>query len=157
MNKFTPKTELFKRLLDFKKSESLSSKSMDLKTINPLLLAHIGDAYFSLFVRQKILSFGEIKVNDLHRISAETVSAASQKNAYDFLEKNVLTDSEKEIFRRGRNAKSHLKKNASASTYHASTGFETLIGFYFLTNEQERLKEIVEAAFWFIVEETAAT
>lgn len=154
MKKFTSKKELFQRILDLKNSEK-APKNLDLKMINPLVLAHIGDAYFSLFVRQKIISFGEIKVNDLHKISAEIVSAASQKNAYDFLEKNILTEEEKEIFRRGRNAKSHLKRNATAETYHASTGFETLLGFYYLKGNDKRLEEIVEDAFWFIVENCA--
>ena len=151
MNKFTSKKELFQRILDLKTLEK-APRNLDLKTVNPLVLAHIGDAYFSLFVRQKIISFGEIKINDLHKISAEMVSAASQKTAYEFLEQNILTEEEKEIFRRGRNAKSHLKKNATVAVYHASTGFEALLGFYFLSGEKERLEEIVEAAFWFIVE-----
>lgn len=123
--------------------------------INPLVFAHIGDAYFSLFVRDKLISFGEIKVEDLHKMSAKIVCANSQKIAYDFLEKSILTEEEKEIFKRGRNAKSHAKKNASNAVYHASTGFEAILGFLYLTGNFERLKEICEESFWFLIETLA--
>lgn len=156
IKKFAAKSELFQRIYDLKTketSEQNSSKNLDAKMINPLVLAHIGDAYFSLFVRNKLISFGEIKVNDLHKLSSEIVSANSQKNAYDYLEKFILTDEEKEIFKRGRNKKSHAKKNTTNEIYHASTGFESVLGFLYLNKNFKRLDEICNASFWRIVEE----
>lgn len=153
---FTSKNELFQRILDLKTREFDEEnliKTLDIKILNPLVYAHIGDAYFSLFVREKLLSFGEIKVNDLHKMSAEIVSANSQKIASDYLEKFVFTDEEKEILRRGKNKKSHAKKNTTNAIYHASTGFEAVLGFLYLTQNFDRLKEICEKSFGKIIEE----
>lgn len=151
---FTSKIELFQRILNLKQ-EDFNNKNLDIKMINPLVFAHIGDAYFSLFVRNKLLSFGEVKINDLHKMSAEIVSANSQKIAYDYLEISLLTDEEKEIFKRGRNAKSHGKKNTTNEIYHASTGFESILGFLYLNKNFDRLNEICETSFWVIIENLA--
>ena len=58
-----------------------------------------------------------------------------------------LTDEEKDIVRRGRNANPHSHaKNADIVDYKYATGFEALIGFLYLTGEKERLNEILEKA-----------
>ena len=58
------------------------------------------------------------------------------------IEKN-LTEKELEIVRRGRNAENHhLPKNADPADYMYSTAFEGLIGYLYLTKQDERLKEI---------------
>ena len=123
----------------------------EIKSVDSLVLAHIGDAYFSLFARTKLLTSGYINVNNLHKMSAEIVSANSQKDAYFAIE-DRLTEEETEIFKRGRNAKSHAKKNTKISTYHISTGFEALLGFLYLAKNFDRLNEICETAFESITE-----
>ena len=124
---------------------------VEAKSLNIINLAFIGDAVYSLYIRQKLLSEKEEKPNDLNKASSALVCAEAQSGLSERL-LSVMTEEEVDIFRRGRNAKSHLKKNATVAVYHASTGFEALLGFYYLKGEQERLEEIVEAAFWFIVE-----
>ena len=118
---------------------------VDVKELSPLVLAHVGDAWFHLFVRVKLLD-SENRVHDLHERSAQIVSAINQAHAYREIEYQ-LSEEERDIFRRGRNAKSHLSKSASASDYHTSTGFETLLGVLFLTRQFARLNEIADAAF----------
>ena len=118
---------------------------VDVKEVSPLVLAHVGDAYFHLFVRLKLLG-REHRVHELHERSAQIVSAVNQAHAYRSLEP-LLTDEERDMFRRGRNAKSHLSRSASASEYHMSTGFEALLGALFLTKQFNRLNEIADAAF----------
>lgn len=120
-------------------------EGLDEREISPLILAHVGDAYFHLFVRVKLIG-RERRVHELHERSARIVSAVNQAFAYRSIEAR-LTDEERDIFRRGRNAKSHLSKSASASEYHMSTGFEALLGTLFLRRNFERLNEIAEAAF----------
>jgi ribonuclease-3 family protein len=53
----------------------------------------------------------------------------------------ALDDEEKDIVRRGRNAhaKHQAPKSATTAEYSASTGFEALIGFHFLTGNMERI------------------
>ena len=120
--------------------------SVDVKQLSPLVLAYVGDAYFHLFVRTRLLSYEQGKVQALHSFSAQIVSAVWQCRAYQGIEE-MLTEEERGIYRRGRNAKSHAPRSASVAEYHASTGFEALLGSLYLTEQHERLYEIAEAAF----------
>lgn len=121
----------------------------DVKQLNPLVLAYVGDAYFHLFVRTRLLSYEQAKVQALHAFSAQIVSAVWQAKAYQGIEER-LTEEEKGIYRRGRNAKSHAPRSASVAEYHASTGFEALLGSLYLSEQNERLYEIAEASFQII-------
>ncbi len=117
----------------------------EVKTLSPLVTAYIGDAYFHLYVRTRLLSVTH-KISKLHDLSADIVSAVSQAAAYKEIE-SQLTDDERDIFRRGRNAKSHAPRSATVEEYHASTGFESLLGELFLKKNFSRLDEICELAF----------
>ena len=117
----------------------------DIKTLSPLVLAHIGDAYFHLYIRTKLLEVTH-NITRLHDLSAEIVSAPAQAKIYSELE-IFLSAEERDIFRRGRNAKSHAPRKASVAEYHASTGFEALLGELFLRKNFARLDEICERAF----------
>ena len=121
-------------------------RNVDVKQLHPLVLAYVGDAYFHLFVRTRLLSYEQAKVQALHSFSAQMVSAVWQARAYQGIEE-MLTEEEKGIFRRGRNAKSHAPRSASVSEYHVSTGFEALLGSLYLSEQNERLYEIAEASF----------
>ena len=123
----------------------------DPRAIHPLVLAYVGDAYFHLFVRTRLLSFEQAQVQALHTFSAQIVSAVWQARAYQGIEA-MLTEEEKGIYRRGRNAKSHAPRSASVAEYHASTGFEALLGSLYLSEQNERLYEIAEASFQIISE-----
>ena len=120
--------------------------SVDPNTLHPLVLAYIGDAYFHLFVRGRILSYEQSKVQVLHQFSAQMVSAVWQDKAYRAIE-SLLTEEEKAVYKRGRNAKSHAPRSASVAQYHSSTGFEALLGYLYLMEENERLYELAEKSF----------
>lgn len=117
----------------------------EIKTLSPLVTAYIGDAYFHLYVRTRLLTKTR-RINKLHDLSAEIVSAVAQSDAYKKIEPQ-LTENEKDIFKRGRNAKSHAPRVATVEQYHASTGFESLLGELFLRKNFERLNEICGLAF----------
>ena len=119
---------------------------VDVRQLNPLVLAYVGDAYFHLYVRTRLLSYEQAKVQALHSFSAQMVSAVWQAKAYQKIE-DKLTDEEKAIFRRGRNAKSHAPRSSTVAEYHASTGFEALLGSLYLSEQNERLYEIAEMSF----------
>ena len=126
--------------------------AVDASTLNPLVLAYIGDAYFHLFVRGRLLSYEQNKVQVLNQFSAQIVSAVWQAKAYHGIEP-MLTEREKAVFRRARNAKSHAPRSASVAEYHASTGFEALLGTLYLEEKNDRLYEIAEASFRVISQE----
>ena len=120
--------------------------AVDVKALNPLVLAYIGDAYFHLFVRGRLLAYEQAKVQALDQFSSQIVSAVWQAKAWHRI-KDMLTEEEQAVYRRARNAKSHAPRSASMSEYHTSTGFEALLGTLYLQEETERLCEIAEAAF----------
>lgn len=124
--------------------------------LNSLVLAYIGDAYFNLYVRTKLLSYEQNKVRVLHTFGSKVVSATMQAVAYKSLE-GELTDQERSIARRGRNAKSTVPKSATVGEYRSSTGFEALLGYLYLGKKYDRLSEIVEKAFTIIAREMTNT
>ena len=113
-----------------------------MRSLSPLVTAYIGDAYFHLYVRTRLLQKTH-RIDKLNDLSSEIVQATFQAAAYKKIEK-YLTDEEKDTFRRGRNAKSHAPRSATVQEYHASTGFEALLGELFLTKKFQRLDEICE-------------
>lgn len=110
------------------------------RQMNPVVLAFVGDAVYTLLVREKLaLSSGE-KSGALNKRASELVSAHGQSG---LLEKilPLLTEEEAEIYHRGRNAKKPTKsKNASVGEYVRSTGFEAVIGYLYLTGQHERIE-----------------
>ncbi len=123
----------------------------DTQQMSPLVLAYVGDAYFHLFVRTRLLSYEQSQVQALHQFSAQIVSAVWQHKAYLGIEP-LLTEREKGIYRRGRNAKSHAPRSASVAEYHSSTGFEALLGTLYLCGENARLQELCEASFQIVAQ-----
>lgn len=124
---------------------------LDTRSLQTLSIAYVGDAYFHLFVRVNLLKY-KYKVHDLHDLSSKIVSAVAQSKAYQEIE-SMLTEEEKDIFKRGRNSKSHSSHSASNTEYHNSTGFETLLGMLFLKGDYDRLEELTTAAFNVIMNE----
>ena len=120
----------------------LKEKDIRPNELSPLTLAFIGDTVFDLLVREKLICEANRPANDLHNLAVQKVKASAQAG---FVEKILphLNEQEVAVYKRGRNAKSgHLPKNASQSDYHMATGFEALIGYLYLSNEIERIKEL---------------
>ena len=113
------------------------------RMLNPLVLAYVGDSVFDLFVRTSLLKSG--KAGKLHMLSAKMVCAKAQANVIKELLPD-LSEEETEIFMRGRNAKTAtVPKNADVADYHMATGFEALIGYLYITGEDERLRQLMSA------------
>ena len=111
--------------------------------LNPVTLAFVGDAVYSLYVRERLTLEVGGKSADLQRVASKVVSAQGQS---EFLDKvmSLFTETEGDIFRRGRNAKKGAKsKSASNLEYNRSTGFEAVLGFLYLTGNDARIKELL--------------
>ena len=110
--------------------------------LSPLTLAFIGDAVYSMIIREELVIEANRPVNSLHRESIKKVSAVSQCAAVKKI-MGELTEEELRIFKRGRNAKtSHTPKNAGNDDYHYATGFEALLGYLYLSRRYDRIKEL---------------
>ena len=127
-------------------------EDVDAASVHPLVLAYVGDAYFHLYVRMRLLSYEQAQVQALHAFSAQIVSALWQARAYRGIS-HMLTEEEQTIYRRARNTKSHAPRSASVADYHTSTGFEALLGSLYIRGKRARLEEIAEAAFQIIAKE----
>lgn len=121
-------------------------RETDLKTYSPLTLAFMGDCVFDLYIRSILVANGNRGVNGLHKDKSNLVKAKAQAEMAEALQE-ILTEEEKEIYRRGRNAKtSSSAKNADMSDYHKATGFEAMLGYLYLQGKEERLLELISAA-----------
>ena len=115
----------------------------EVNTMSPLTWAYIGDSVFELFVRMHLVNTTKFKPHKLHVEAIKYVKAKAQFLILKKIENN-LTENEKEIIKRGRNVKNHhLPKNATVQEYMYSTGFEALIGYLYLTKQDDRLQEIL--------------
>ncbi len=115
----------------------------DIKQLKPLVLAFVGDAVHTLFVREHFALSGDYKVNDLNRMVKEKVNAGMQCKVFKAIE-SKLTDGEREVAIHARNAvKGQKAKNYSVFEYNYATAFEALVGYLYLCKKQERLDEIL--------------
>ncbi|MGM9970434.1 MAG: Mini-ribonuclease 3 [Anaeroplasma sp.] len=118
-------------------------KIEDVKMLSPLVWAYVGDSVYELFIRTNLVNNSNAKPHKLHIESIKYVKAGAQAKTLKNIE-NKLTDEEKDIVRRGRNSENHhVAKNSNVAEYSYSTGFEALIGYLYLTKQDERLKEIL--------------
>ena len=136
--------------------EKIPFDKAEVRRINPVTLAFVGDAVYSLYVRARLVQSSDGKPSQLQRATAKVVSAKGQSQILEAL-LPCLTEEEGDIFRRGRNAKKPTKsKSASAGEYNRSTGLEAVLGYLYLTGDKARLEELLSLLpqELFVVEET---
>ena len=116
----------------------------EVKLMPPLTWAYIGDCVYELYVRTKLVNETNLKPHYLHIEAIKKVKAKAQAETLNKIYEE-LTEEEKDIVRRGRNAENHhLPKNANVQEYMYSTAFEALIGYLYLTKQEKRLKQILD-------------
>lgn len=127
------------------------------KQIKSLALAYMGDAIYEVYVREHLLKEGQVRPHQLHEYAISFVSAKAQAKVVHYLLDSVnLTEEERAVIRRGRNAKSgSVPKNTSVATYKYSTGFEALLGYLHLNGEKTRLEELIGLSINYIKSERA--
>ncbi|MGB4430780.1 Mini-ribonuclease 3 [Candidatus Darwinibacter acetoxidans] len=114
---------------------------VNVQELSPLALAYVGDAVFELYVRTRLVAF-PARVHDLHRSAVKYVQASRQAEIIHAWEPD-LTEQEREVVRRGRNAKSGVPRRSDAVEYRYSTGMEALLGYLYLSGQQERLLQLL--------------
>jgi ribonuclease-3 family protein len=117
---------------------------MDVRNINVLVLAYLGDTIYEYYVRKQLINKYS-NVNDLQSNSIKYVSAKGQKKyVLDLIEENFFSDEELDVIKRARNNTSSTHpKNCDIVTYKYATGLEALIGYLELTNRRDRIEEIM--------------
>ena len=113
-----------------------------LLSLSTLGLAHLGDGVFEVMVRSWLVLHGKAKAKDLHRATVQYVAAAAQAERFERI-RLLLTGTEEDVFRRGRNTAPHsVPKAASRAQYQTATGLEALFGWLYLQGKTERLNEL---------------
>ena len=154
VGKETENEELFPEAVFGEKdylSEVFGLEQHDIRMYSPLTLAYIGDAAYEIVIRTILVRKANMQVNKLHKKSSSLVKAEAQANLIkqsamiEILEP-LFTEEEKQIYKRGRNAKSYTKaKNASTIDYRRATGFEAVMGYLYLKGDYKRMIDLIRA------------
>lgn len=122
---------------------------MDVREINTLVLAFLGDSIYEVYIRKYLINRGIANVNDLQTASINYVSAKSQAGILKkMLDEEFFLEEEIDVIKRARNSKSKSHpKNCDIVTYKHATAFEALIGYLSLLKQEKRIEEIMEYIF----------
>ncbi len=124
--------------------EMMDLKEVNIETYSPLTLAYIGDSVYDLIIKTMVVNEGNRQVKKLHQVTSKMVQASAQSEMMRVLQE-ILTDEERAVYKRGRNAKSvSPAKNQSLTDYRRATGFEALIGWLYLKNDWKRIVDLIK-------------
>jgi len=119
---------------------TLAIPPADLRRLSPGVLAHLGDAVYELFVRTSCL-MPPRRLQTYHTQVVQQVRAEAQARYLKQL-LPLLTPSELDILRWGRNASPRGPKRIDPGTYQEATALETLLGYLYLS-DSSRLNELL--------------
>ena len=108
-------------------------ETIDPRELNPLALAFVGDSVLELLVRTRLARHHRMSAGKLNVEKVKYVSARAQFREEQLLEP-LFTEEELAVF-----------KHASPEEYRASTGFECLLGWLYLTGQMARVEELFDA------------
>ena len=115
--------------------------------VSPIVLAFVGDAVYSLFVRERLTFETDYKAGEMQKLSISEVNAVAQANFVKEI-MPLLTEEELGVFKRARNAKKGTKaKSASVADYNSATGFEALLGLLYYRGDFERIERLMSLSF----------
>lgn len=120
---------------------SLPLSPRQVQQLSPVALAYIGDAVYELIIRTHCL-LPPNRPQRYHQLVVSYVRAETQASYARVLQPH-LTESELGILKQGRNAASGGPKRVDLGVYQQATGFETLIGYLYLTN-LPRLEQLLQ-------------
>ncbi len=133
----------FEEIKNIKKIND-DTKGKEPRMLSPAQLAYVGDAVFEILVRTYLVDKYNYNVNVLHKRAIKFVKAEAQADLLKKLDCE-LTEEEKKIVKRGRNAKiTSVPKNAAMIDYRYATAFEALLGYLFLKNDYDRLSKLFD-------------
>lgn len=120
---------------------------MNIKELTGNSLSYLGDAVFTLRVREYFLNNHYQSPKSLQKLCNNYNSAAGQRKIYErLLENNFFNQDEIDIFKRGRNDIHHIPKNSDLLSYETASGLEAICGYLYLT-DKNRLEEFFLEVF----------
>ncbi|MCI8632719.1 MAG: Mini-ribonuclease 3 [Lachnospiraceae bacterium] len=126
--------------------QEAAGQQLEIKQIKPLALAYIGDTLYDLYIRSHLVLTKQETPKQMHVEAVHFVKASSQAKMMKLIMED-LTEEETEVFKRGRNQKSlTVPKNTTLVDYKWATGFEALLGYLYVTKQEERLYALMKLA-----------
>lgn len=116
----------------------------DLQFMNTTVLAYMGDAVYEVYVRKMVIETGQIHADRLHHSAVRYVRAQGQAKAVKAMLEE-LSETELTLVKRARNKKITSKpKNADPQIYKWATAHEALIGYLYLSEQTERMEDVIK-------------
>ena len=117
----------------------------NVRAISSIGLAHMGDAVYEILVRAWLCAHGKATGKGLHRATVALVCAPRQAELSQII-LPLLTEEERSVFRRGRNANVHsIPVHASRAEYQQATALEALFGYLYLLGRKDRINQLFDA------------
>ncbi len=106
--------------------------------------AHIGDAVYEVFVREKVILLTS-NSNKLHKYTVKFVNAQFQTNLLETMQE-FLSEEEKDLVRRARNISTSSARRINHTLHRQATALEVLFGYNYIHNKNRysELLKIVE-------------
>ncbi len=128
------------------KSDVLFSEE-ELCAASPLSLSFIGDGVHTLYIRTKTFDADRYKNGAMHFDTIKEVRAEKQAEMAKKME-ILLTERELYIFKKAKSAKvKSVPTHATTYQYNLATGFEAVIGYLYLSGQNERLGALMDALY----------
>lgn len=113
------------------------------RNYSPLVLAYLGDSFYETLAREFIISDGDCIVSKLNERIKAIITAVSQSKIVSIILPQ-LDEIETWFYKSGRNARNtHHAKSAETVEYRRATGLECLYGYYYLSGNISRAKELL--------------
>lgn len=120
---------------------------MDIKEISANSLSYIGDAVYTLAVRQYFIINKYQSSRSLQKLCNGYNSAAGQTRVYQrLLEQGFFKEEELAVFKAGRNHIKRVPRNSSLYEYQCASGLEAVCGYLYL-EDKERLEQFFAQVF----------
>ncbi len=120
---------------------------MDIKQVSSNSLSFIGDAYYTLKVREYFITNKYQSSKNLQKLCNSYNCAKGQMKVFEYLNSiNFFNEDELDAYKRGRNHITHIPKNGDLKSYQCASGLEAIVGYLYLTNK-DRLDKMFEEIF----------
>ena len=120
---------------------------MDIKEVSSNSLSFIGDAVYTLHVREHFIENKYQQSNKLQYLCNKMNSAKGQMKAFEYLKEiDFFNEEELNAYKRGRNNIRHIPKNGDKHSYEVASGLEAVVGYLYLT-DKKRLEELFKEIF----------
>lgn len=122
----------------------MSAKNKKIYELNAIKLAYMGDSVFTLYIREHFIVNTEKKNSELNKCVNAIVCASNQAKLMEALMPSLQGD-EIDIANRAKNLHfNNIAKNSTPEQYTKATEFEALVGYLYLTKQNDRLKQIID-------------